>query len=109
MARPSKAERDDLYSVTIAVANPEVLARVLRLPGIDAGCRHANVERGKDGFRFAALVPAPLLAALRREKSVTVTAVKNATEASRASLAYVGKGNRYARDSEVPRGLGKLI
>ena len=109
MARQSKAKRDDLYSVTIAVRNPEVLARVVRLPGIDAGCRHANVQRDKNGLRFAALVPASLLAALRRDKSVTVTAVKNATEASRASLAHVGRGNRYARGTEVPRGLGKLI
>ena len=109
MARQSKAKREDLFSVTIAVRNPEVLGRVLRLPGIDAGCRHANVERDKVGLRFAALVPASLLATLRRDKSVTVTAVKNATEASRASLAYVGRGNRYARGTEVPRGLGKLI
>ena len=109
MARQSKAKREDLYSVTIAVPNPEVLARVLRLPRIDAGCRHANVQRDKDGLRFAALVPASLLAALRREESVTVTAVKSATEAAKASLAYVGRGNRYGRGTEVPRGLGKLI
>jgi len=109
MARQSKAKREDRFSVTIAARNPEVLARVMRLPGLDAGCRHARVERGKDGFRFAALVPASLLAALRRDKSVTVTAVKNATQAAKASLVHVGRGNRYARGTEVPRGLGKLV
>ena len=109
MARRAQAKREDRYSVIIAVRNPEALARVLRLPGLDAGCRHAHVEQDKAGFRFAALVPASLLAALRRDKSVTVTGVKNAAEAAKASLALVGRGNRYARRTEVPRGLGKLV
>lgn len=109
MARQSKAERDDLYSVTIAVANPEALVRALSLPGIDAGCRHAHVQREKGGFRFTALVPESVLATLRRDKSVSVTVVENATEAAKASLAYVGRRNRYGRSTEVPRGVGKLI
>jgi len=104
-----KLRRGDLYSVVITVPDERTLQRVLRLPGIDAGCRHPNLRREGNRLQLAALVRGALLPELQRERGLEVNVVENATEAGKRYFEYVGRGNRFKKGRVVPKGAGKLI
>lgn len=105
----AKPKGHDLYSVVITVPDQEALRRVLRPPGIDAGCRHPNLRHDKSRIQLCALVPSSLLPQLQRDKTLEVNVIENATEAGKKYFAYVGRGDRFNKGKIVPRGLGKLI
>jgi hypothetical protein len=99
----------DLYSVLITVPDERTLERALRLPGIDAGCRHPNVQRESGRLQLAALVRGAQLSELQRQPGFEVNVLENATEAGKRYFEYVGRGNRFKNGKVVPRGAGKLI
>jgi hypothetical protein len=75
----------------------------------DLGCRPV-ARRVAGKFVIHAYLPEPQLAAARTSPTaarITIRVIENATEVGRQRQQEVGRGNKFANRSRVPRGLGR--
>lgn len=95
----------DIFEVRITGTADEI-SEILKLPGLDVGCRRPHIDRNADGTEILyALAPAASVAAWRAA-GYRVEAGANITILGRSLQHEVGVGDRFEGGRLAPTGLG---
>ena len=93
--------------ILITTRDRAALTALLRAHPIDTGCAGPRMD-ATGLIKVDAYVPEDEIDQLRRD-GLTIEIVRDETAAIRAAQEQVGKGNRFAGENRLPRGLGRKI
>jgi len=101
-------EPDHRYSVMFSAATLADLEPIMKVAGVDLGCRHPHIIDDRGTVKLPALVPGRVLVTLAAEKRWKTEVLADQTRRAPEALKLVGKGNRFAQRDALPRGAGRL-
>jgi len=102
---------DEILHIRIEAETLDDLRTFVSQVEIDLGCR-AIAVRSETGFAIDGWISDTLLMEARLSHAVSkviIEVVDNATQTGRLRQKEVGRGDRFASRSAVPRGLGRKI
>lgn len=101
------ATRNKILHILITARDAEAMRALLREHPLDVAC--GGPQRRADGtIAVEAYVPEDETDRLQK-RGVEIQVLDDATATGRARQKEVGKGNRFAGDQRVPRGLGRKV
>jgi hypothetical protein len=96
----------DIYRVELYFTDPETLRRISGEFHPEFATRRAKKDEHKEEWIVEVYITQAQIDFLKNN-NIKYTIIENASEKGRERQKEVGKGNRFEKESNVPKGLGK--